>query len=184
MSTQIPRPLSELLERTPDNTNGLITAENLRDIVVSLYPSRGALELVGAPVATTFASPNTFSPLAGTTAIDLTVCSSCVEQVGNGQLKFLKAAEQVLLVNATLSVLPSAINVGYTFTFAVNAVPVDMLEVPSVFGNLQGRPAGVFLSGLVRIQPNDVLSVVVRADGHTNSITTSVLTLSGVGFLT
>jgi hypothetical protein len=184
MSTQAPRPLSELLTRTPDNTSGLITAENLRDAIVSLYPARGALEKIGAPVATTFTSPNTYVPLAATTALDDAVCTSCVEQSGNGQLRWLKPAEQVLLANATLAVLPSANNVGYTFSFAVNGTPVDVLAVPMAFGNLQGRPAGVFLSGLVRIQPNDVLSVVVRADGHTNSITTSVLTLSGVGFLT
>lgn len=184
MSTQTPRSLAELLTRTPDNTSGLITAENLRDALVSLYPARGALELTGAPVPTTFASPNTYVPLAAITALDVTVCTSCVEQAGNGQLRWLKAAEQVLLANATLSVLPAANNVQYTFTFAVNGTPVDVLAVPIAFGNLQGRPAGVFVSGLVRIQPNDVLSVVVRADGHTNSITTSVLTLSGVGFLT
>lgn len=184
MSTQTPRTLAQLLALAPDNSTGLISAETLRDALVSLYPARGALELTGAPVATTFATQGTYVPLAATTALDVTVCTSCVDQPDNGQLRWLKASTQVLLANATLAVLPAANNVQYTFTFAVNGTAVPVLAVPMAFGNLQGRPAGVFLSGLVRVQPNDVLSVVVRSDGHTSSLTTSVLTLSGVGFLT
>jgi hypothetical protein len=80
-------------------------------------------------------------------------------------------------------VLPAGNNKQYTFTFAINGVAVPALAVSQFFGNLSGRPAGVFLSGLVRIQPNDRLSVVVRADTGTTALSTSVLTLSGVGFL-
>jgi hypothetical protein len=184
MSTQTPRSLSQLLTNTPDNTAGLITAENLRDIVVSLFPSRGQLELAGTPVATTFVAPNTYVPVAGTTAIDANVCTGCVEMPANGQLRFVKPITQVALFNATLSVLPAANNREYSFTFAVNGVPNDLLHVTQGFGVVQGRPFGVSVSGLVRVQPNDIVSVVVRADGHTTALTASVLTLSGVGFLT
>lgn len=184
MSTQTPRSLSQLLTNTPNNTAGLITAENLRDIVVSLFPSRGQIELVSTPIATTFVAPNTYVPVAGTTAIDLTVCTGCVEMPGNGQIRYLKPIQQVLLLNATLAVLPAGNNVTYSFTFAINGVANESLHVTQSYGNLQGRPAGVFLSGLARVQPNDIVSVVVRADGHTTALTASILTLSGVGFLT
>jgi hypothetical protein len=184
MSTQTPQDLATLLGQLPDNTSGLITAQDVRDLLVSLYPSRGQIELTGTPVSTTFAAQNTYTPLLATTALDADVCSTCVEMPANGQMRFVKPITQVVLLNATLSVLPAANNVQYSFTFAVNGVPNDLLHVSQGFGVLQGRPFGVFLSGLVRLQPGDIVSVVARADGHTTALTTSVLTLSGVGFLT
>jgi hypothetical protein len=184
MSTQTPRSLSELLALLPDNTSGLISAQDVRDLLVSLYPSRGQIELSGTPVATTFATQNTYTPVLGTTAIDADVCSTCVEMPSNGQIRFVKPITQVALLNATLGVLPAGNNLQYSFTFAINGVPNDLLHVSQGFGILQGRPAGVFVSGLVRLQPNDVVSVVVRADGHTTALTASILTLSGLGVLT
>jgi hypothetical protein len=182
--TQTPRALSALLANLPDNTSGLISAEDIRDVVVSLYPSRGQIELTGTPVATTFAQQDVYTAIAGTTSIDTAVCTTCVVMPANGQMRFVKPIEQVVLLNATLSVLPAANNREYSFTFAVNGVPNDRLHVTQGFGVVQNRPFGVAFSGLVRLQPNDIVSVVVRPDGHTTSLTVSVLTLSGVGFLT
>jgi hypothetical protein len=184
MSTQTPRDLAALLAQLPNNTTGLISAEDVRDMLVSLYPSRGQIELTGTPLTTTFAAQGTYTPVLGATAIDAQVCTTCVEMPAAGQMRFVKPITQVVLLNATLGVLPAANNVQCSFTFAINGTPADQLHVTQGFGNLQGRPAGVFLSGLVRLQPGDIVSVVVRADGHTTALTTSVLTLSGVGFLT
>lgn len=183
MSIQTPRPLADLLTRLPDNTAGLIEAEQVRDAVVSLAPSRGALEWTGAPMTTTFTAANIYRPMQASTVLDATVCTTCVSMPSAGELQWLKAFEQVLLANATLAVLPAGNNKQYTFTFAINGVAVPALSVSQFFGNLSGRPAGVFLSGLIRIQPNDRLSVVVRADTDTTALSTSGLTLSGVGFL-
>jgi len=184
MSTQTARTLSQLLALLPDNTSGLISAQDVRDMLVSLSPSRGQIERTGTPIATTFGSANVYTPVLATTAIDAAVCTTCVEMPSNGQMRFVKPIPQIVLLNATLAVLPAANNLQYSFTFAVNGVANDLLHVTQGFGNLQGRPAGVFLSGLVRLQPSDIVSVVARADGHTTALTTSVLTLSGVGFLT
>jgi len=184
MSTQTPRSLTQLLAQLPDNTSGLISAQDVRDMLVSLYPSRGQIELTGAPVATTFAQQDVYTPILGTTAIDANVCTGCVEMPANGQLRFVKPITQVVLVNATLGVLPAGNNVQYSFTVAINGIPNDLLHVSQGFGVLQGRPFGVFLSGLVRLHPGDIVSVVARADGHTTALTTSVLTLSGLGVMT
>jgi hypothetical protein len=184
MSTQTPRDLAALLAQLPDNTSGLISAEDVRDLLVSLYPSRGQIDLVGTPQSTTFAAQNTYTPILAPTAIDAAVCTACVEMPANGQLRFVKPITQVVLVNATLGVLPAGNNLQYSFTFAVNGVPNELLRVRQSFGISQGRSTGVFLSGLIRLQPGDIVSLVARGDGHTTSITTTVLTLSGVGFLT
>ena len=180
-----PRTLSTLLTQLADNTSGNITAQVIRDLLVSLYPSRGQLELAsGGSVATTFTGAGTYTSVKGTTQLDTAVCTSCVSMPGNGQLQWEKASSQVLLVNATLEVLPAGNNKRYTFTFAKNGTPISELAFTAFYGNLSGNPAGVFLSGLVPIVEDDVLSVVVKNDTDTTALTASVLTLSGVGFMT
>jgi hypothetical protein len=180
-----PRTLSALLALLADNTSGNITAQVVRDLTVSLYPSRGQLELAsGGAVATTFASSGTYVPVAGTTALDTAVCTSCVSMPANGQLRWEKASTQVLNAQATLEVLPAGNNKRYTFTFAKNGVAIPGLAFTAFFGNLSGNPAGVFLSGLIPIAEDDIISVVVKNDTSTAAITASVLTLGGVGFMT
>jgi hypothetical protein len=181
--SQTPKTLSQLLAQLPDNTTGAISAEDLRDCIVSLYPSRGQLELVGAPQQTTFAVTGTYTPVLADTAIDTSVCTSCVDQPADGQLRFLKAVDQVLLANATVAVLPASNNKQYSFTFAKNGQAIESLHLSQYFGNLAGRPVTVFLSGLIPITGNDIISVVVRNDTDTTAITTSILTVSGVGFI-
>jgi hypothetical protein len=183
MSTQTPKVLSALLAQMPDNTVGDISAQDMRDAVVSLYPSRGALELVSTPIATTFTASGVYTKVAAATLIDGGVCTSCVEMPADGELRFLKPVDQVLLVNATVAVLPAGNNKQYSFTFAKNGTPIDSLHVSQFFGNLAGRPVGVFLSGLLAITGNDVISLVVRNDTDTTAITASILSLSGIGFI-
>lgn len=180
---QTPRQLADLLVALADNTVGAITPKDIRDLLVSLYPSRGQLTLQ-TPVATTFSGSGVYTPLAGTTVIDAAVCSTCVTMPGNGILQVTKPQTQVILANATLEVLPAGTNRRYTFTFAKNGIAVPELAFTAFYGNLQGNPAGVFLSGLIPIAANDQISVVVRADTAPTAITASVLTTSIVGMLT
>ncbi len=181
---ETPKVLSALLAQLPDNTTGLISPEDIRDAVVSLNPSRGQLELAsGGSVATTFASSGTYVQVAGTTALDTNVGNSTVSQPSNGVLKMLKNVEQVMLVNSTLEVLPAANNKRYTFTFAKNGVAVPELAFTAYFGNLAGNPAGIFLAGLLAMTYNDELSVVVKNDTDTTSLTAAVLTISLIGFI-
>lgn len=180
-----PKTLAQLQALLADNVTGNITPQTIRDMLVSLYPSRGQLELSsGGSAATTFASSGTYVQVAGTTQIDTAVCTSCVSMPAAGQLRWEKASTHVLLANATLEVLPAANNKRYTFTFSKNGTPLPALAFTAFYGNLGGNPAGVFLSGLIPIAEDDVLSVVVKNDTDTTALTATVLTLSGVGFMT
>lgn len=182
--SETPKQLPALLTALADNTTAQITPEDIRDVVVSLYPSRGQLELTpGGSAATTFVSSGTYVKVAGTTAIDASVCSTCVTQPANGVLKFIKAQNQVLLASATLEVLPAGNNKRYTFTFAKNGVAIPNLEFVAFYGNLSGNPAGVFLSGLIAVAENDEISVVVKNNTDTTSLTAAVLTISGLGVM-
>ena len=179
---ETPKTLAALLAQLPDNTTGLISPEDIRDAVVSLYPSRGQIVHTTSAV-TTIAQLNSYTPLATVTALDTDVCSSCVSMPSNGVLKLLKNVTQVVLVNATLEILPAANNQKLTFTFAKNGTAIPSLAFTQFYGNLGGNPAGVFLSGLVPMTGNDELSVVVKNETSTNGLTTSVFTLSLIGFI-
>jgi hypothetical protein len=179
---QTPRQLPDLLLALADNTVGAITPEDIRDMLVSLYPSRGQITLQ-TPVATTFSGSGTYTALAGTTAIDTAVCSTCVTMPANGVIKVSKAQTQIIVANATLEVLPAGVNKRYTFTFAKNGTPISSLAFTAFFGNLQGNPAGVFLSGLIPFVANDEISVVVKNDSDTTAITAAVLTTSVLGVM-
>lgn len=182
--TQTAKVESALLAQLPDNTTGDISPEDIRDVVVSLNPSRGQFELAsGGAVATTFGSSGSYTLVKGTTTLDTTICTTCVSMPSNGVLKLLKNVSQVALVNATLEVLPAANNKRYTFTFAKNGTPVASLAYTQFFGNLSGNPTGLFLSGLLAMTGNDELSVVVKNDTDTTSITAQVLSVSLVGFI-
>lgn len=180
-----PRTLATLLGLLADNTSGNITPQVMRDLLVSLYPSRGQLELApGGSAATTFTGTGVYTPVAGTTVLDTAVCTSCVSMPGNGQLRWEKGSTHVLNAHALLEVLPAANNKRFTFAFAKNGTAIPELSMTYYYGNLSGNPAAVMLSGLIPIAEDDILSVVVKNDTDTTALTASVLTLSGVGFMT
>lgn len=180
--SETPRSLPQLLTALADNTTAQITPEDIRDVVVSLYPSRGQIVLQ-SPVATTFASSGVYVKVAGTTVLDTAVCSTCITMPSNGVIKVTKAQTQIVLANATFEVLPANNNKRYTFTFAKNGTPIPSLAFTAFYGNLSGNPAGVFLSGLIPIVANDEISVVVKNDSDTTAVTASVYTTSILGVM-
>lgn len=180
--TQTPKVLSALLAELPDNTSGDISPEDIRDVVVSLFPSRGQIYHTSNGTST-FTGTGTYRQVVVTTALDTTICTSCVSQPSNGTLKLLKDVEQVALVNATLEVLPASNNQRYTFTFAKNGTAMPELAYTAYFGNLGGNPAGIFLSGLMAMTYNDELSVLVKNETSTASLICSQFTMSLIGFI-
>lgn len=181
---QTPRSFDQLMTALADNTTAQITPEDIRDAVVSLYPSRGQLQLApGGTIATTFTGVGAYTALRGTTERDDAVCTTCVTMPAPGVLRWEKAQTQILLANATIEVLPAGNNKRYTFTFAKNGIAVPGLAFTAFYGNLSGNPAGVFLSGLIPIVQGDDISVVVKNDTDTTRITAQVLTVSGIGVM-
>lgn len=180
--SETPRSLTQLLTALADNTTAQITPEDIRDVVVSLYPSRGQITLQ-TPVATTFSGAGVYTSVKGTTVLDTAVCSTCITMPSNGVIEVTKQQTQVVLANATLEVLPAGNNKRYTFTFAKNGTPISSLAFTAFYGNLSGNPTGVFLSGLIPIVANDEISVVVKNDTDTTAITASVLTTSVLGVM-
>lgn len=178
---ETPKVLSALLAQLPDNTTGLISPEDIRDAVVSLFPSRGQLDLT-AGASTTFALTNTWYKLAGTTALDVDVCTSCISMPANNEMRLEKAVAQIVLATATVEVSCANNNKTFSMTFAKNGAAVNHTHVTQKIED-GGANYTFALSALLPTVEDDVLSVYVRNDTDTTALTTVGLTFSVVGFI-
>ncbi len=178
---ETPKVLSALLAQLPDNTTGLISPEDIRDAVVSLFPSRGQLDLT-ATAATTFALTNTWYKLAGTTALDATLGQDGFAQASDNELRATKAVNQVLLVTANVELVCASNNKTFGITFAKNGVAITGIHVSAVLSD-SGKGYGFSITGLLPTSQNDTISVFVRNETDTTAVTATSLTLSAVGFI-
>lgn len=178
---ETPKVLSALLAQLPDNTTGLISPEDIRDVVVSLFPSRGQLDLT-ASASTTFALTDTWYKLAGTTALDTTLGQDGFSQASNNELRATKAVNQVLLITANVELVCASNNKTFGITFAKNGVAVTGIHVSAVLSD-SGKGYGFSITGLLPTSQNDTISVFVRNETDTTAVTATSLTLSAVGFI-
>ena len=178
---ETPKVLSALLAQLPDNTTGLISPEDIRDVVVSLFPSRGQLDLT-ASASTTFALTDTWYKLAGTTALDTTLGQDGFSQASNNELRATKAVNQVLLITANVELVCASNNKTFGITFAKNGVAITGIHVSAVLSD-SGKGYGFSITGLLPTSQNDTISVFVRNETDTTAVTATSLTLSAVGFI-
>jgi hypothetical protein len=178
---ETPKVLSALLAQLPDNTTGLISPEDIRDAVVSLFPSRGQLDLT-ASASTTFALTNTWYKLAGTTALDATLGQDGFSQAADNELRATKAVNQVLLVTANVELVCASNNKTFGLTFAKNGTAITGIHVSAVLSD-SGKGYGFSISTLIPTAANDIISVYVRNETDTTAVTATSLTLSAVGFI-
>jgi hypothetical protein len=178
---ETPKVLAALLAQLPDNTTGLISPEDIRDAVVSLFPSRGQLDLT-ASAQTTFAATDTWYKLAGTTALDATLGQDGFSQASNNEIRATKAVNQVLLITANVELVCASNNKTFGITFAKNGVAITGIHVSAVLSD-SGKGYGFSITGLLPTSQNDTISVFVRNETDTTAVTATSLTLSAVGFI-
>lgn len=178
---ETPKTLAALLAQLPDNTTGDISAEDIRDVVVSLFPSRGQLDLT-ASASTTFGSSNTYVKLAGATALDTTLGQDGFSQYANNELQATKAVDQVLLVTANVELVCATNNKTFGICIAKNGTAIQTAHVSAILSD-SNEGYGFSLVTLVPVSQNDKVSVFVRNETDTTAVTASALTLSAVGFI-
>ena len=178
---ETPKVLSALLAQLPDNTTGLISPEDVRDVVVSLFPSRGQIDLT-AGATTTFASSNTWTKLAGTTALDATLGQDGFSMPASNELRATKAVNQVLFCVANIEVSCASNNKTFGMTFAKNGTAIGTFHVSQRL-DVGGSSYFFSFAALIPTVQDDVISVYARNETDTTSLTTSNLTISAVGFI-
>ncbi len=178
---ETPKVLAALLAQLPDNSTGLISPEDIRDAVVSLFPSRGQLDLT-ASAQTTFAATNTYYKLAGTTALDQALGQDGFSQASNNELRATKAVNQVILVTANLELVCASNNKTYGICFAKNGTAITTAHVSAILSD-SNEGYGFSLTTLIPTAANDTISVFIRNETDTTAVTAITLTLSAVGFI-
>lgn len=176
---ETPKLLAALLAQLPDNTTGDISPEDLRDCIVSLYPSRGQIDTT-ATAATTFAASNTWTKLAGTTALD--ALSDGFTMPSSNELRATKAVNQVLMCSANVELVCASNNKTFGVTLAKNGTAIGTFHVSQKMDS-GGASYAFSFSALVPVVPNDSISVYVRNETDTTSVTAQNITLSAIGFI-
>lgn len=178
---ETPKVLSALLAQLPDNTTGLISPEDIRDAVVSLFPSRGQIDLTSA-TQTTFVATNTWYKLAGTTALETSLGQDGFSQPADNSLRATKNVNQVLLITANVELQCGSNNKQYGITLAKNDTPINGIHISALLAD-SNNSYGFSITGLIPSSVNDTISVYVRNETDTTAVTATNLTLSAVGFI-
>lgn len=178
---ETPKTLAALLAQLPDNTAGDISAEDIRDVVVSLFPSRGQIDLT-ATASTTFSGANVWTKVAGTTALDATLGQDGFSMPGNNELRATKAVNQVLFCVANLEVICGSNNKTFGATFAKNGTAITTFHVSQKLAS-GGERYFFSFAALIPVAANDTISVYMRNETDTTAVTAENLTLSAVGFI-
>jgi hypothetical protein len=178
---ETPKVLSALLAQLPDNTTGLISPEDIRDAVVSLFPSRGQIDLT-ASAQTTFSGQNVWTKVAGTTALDATLGQDGFSQASNNEIRATKAVNQVLLVVGNIEATCANNNKVFGFTFAKNGTAIGTFHLSERF-DVGGSSYSVSFTALIPTVQNDTISIFARNETDTTALTATNITLSAVGFI-
>lgn len=176
-----PRTIAALLALAPDNTQGLISPQDLRDMLVSLYPSRGALNLT-ASAATTISSANVWYKVAGTTALDLTLSVDHVDMPSNATLRTTKAVAQDVLATATVAVQTTENNNDISLTLAKNGTAINRIAISASIPKTTA-PYSFVVSAIIPMAQNDTLEVQVKNLTGAHNITVVTLDFNLIGFI-
>ncbi len=178
---ETPKTLAALLAQLPDNTTGLISPEDIRDVVVSLFPSRGQIDLTSS-AQTTFSGSNVWTKLAGTTALDASLGQDGFSMPASNELRATKAVNQVLFCVANIEASCASNNKTFGMTFAKNGTAIGTFHVSQRL-DVGGSSYFFSFSALIPTVQDDIISVYVRNETDTTAITASNITLSAVGFI-
>lgn len=177
------RTLDTLLELLADNVTGDISAQDVRDLLVSLRPNRVSMYLTD-PAPVTLTDPEVWVEVDGAAAWQLDVAppSAAITMPTPGRLLYggVTTRAFLLVASATLSVAGN--NKTLELAAAVDGEPVLSSVAQRKIGS--GADGGaVPLVSLVELDPGSYLSVAVRNLTDTSTPTVEVANLSALGVI-
>lgn len=184
--SQTQKTLAALLTRLADNTSGAITPEDIRDLLVSLTPSRGGMTIEPADAAaTTISAQAAWTPLAGTWTANGGITMRDWSMPTNGTLRYDGAEDQVLQVTGKVSIQPGGANTEYSIALAVDGVVNERFAASVAFAGPHSGDTAVTmpLTAPISISPGQLLTLWVRNDSGTEDVTAERATLSVLGFI-
>ncbi len=174
------RSLSALLSLLADNAGGDISAQDMRDVVVSLLPDNGAI-FISTSAATTMTLVDTYYEVAGTTTLSSVVRD--FDMPANGRLRYTAAPTRRTTVAGTISMTSDTNNQVIGFKLAKNGVVNDNTIVTRKVGT--GSDVGnVMLAGAFSLAQNDYVSCFIENQTSAGTtVTLEHMVLSAVGYI-
>ena len=173
------RTYDELIALYPDNTTGLISPQDLRDLVDSVRAPHGRVHLV-TPAATTIGTPGTFVKAAGTFGIDSHFHMTTPDSTG--RITYNGTSPRHCHIVCSLSMTCSGNNQDVAFRIAVNGVTDATTQARRKIGT--GADIGsTAIHGDELLNQNDYIELYVTNLTSTASITVEDCYLFVIGHL-
>ena len=171
------RSYSEILALFADNSAGDISAQDLRDAVVSLTPDHGEISITST-TATTITDTTSYFPAAGTWA--LASGADDWDMNTNGQLRYTGATSREVHVVATASVTVASNNQTLYVGIAKNGADISAADIHAKIGTGTDVQA-VTMTATIEVVNGDYVSLDVRNTTSTANVTfeTGEITVMG-----
>jgi hypothetical protein len=173
---------SGLLARLADNTDGDISALDMRTIVESLRPSHGSIAL-RTPAETTISAANTFVISAGVTALDTHY--SNFSMPASFTLRYTGTVPVVAYCCATCSMRSASANRLSLLRFAINGDVTGQEAVDSEIERyIAASDAGaVSIRAQFALQPNDEVALFIANGTAATNMTITRCTMQAQAYV-
>ncbi len=169
---QTERSLSTIISLLADNASGDISAQDIRDMVVSVLPSYGS-HYISTSAATAVTLVDTYYELNGTTTLG--AVARDFDQPASGRLRYTGAPTREVLITCTISTTSDTNNQVLSFKLAKNGTVSDETEVQRKVGTGSDIEA-IAVTGLFSMANNDYISTFVA---NSTSAGTSITGVNG-----
>lgn len=153
-----------------------ITAQDLRDLIVSMLHSNGAFSMV-TPAATTISVAGTYYKAAGTTLFATDDATAFDDDSGtSNRIKYIGTPDKHCEIRAVVSLTCSGSNQVLGFKIAKNGVVIDTSSVRHTIGS-GSEVIAISVSGYEDVSADDYFELFV-----TNETSTATITIEEIAF--
>ena len=173
------RTLAALQTLLADNATGDISAQDLRDMLVSLQNDHGEMSVTSA-IETSIASADTFYPVLGTQALSSDAQNFTMPT--NGRLTYTGNEVRTFHIAVSLSIVSAGNNKVYEFTVGKNG---SALTAPTQARKIAtGADVGsTALHAFTTMDTNDYLELMISNTTDTTNATLNYANLFAMGML-
>lgn len=165
---------------------GSITAQDVRDLIVSLRPAQGECSMQGNSTATTVSATSTFYKVAGTTA--LTSGAYLVDDASttSNRLRYTGAAAKTFMVQTTFSFDAASNNqvlVFKLYKYDDSASSGAVIDESQITMDYHGEQVNGTIQALVTLDTNDYVELHVANNTATVNVIVKDFNMQAIGFI-
>ncbi len=188
------RTIAELQTLLADNTTGDISPQDLRDFMETFRHDHGEISLT-TPVETSLASDNSWTKVAGTTAVTTGSLMRMDDDSGtNNRLRYTGTTTRILHIAVSISMFGPTSGQNYQFAIIKNALlsttvdPNDTIDDPASAASVIQRRitasaevGATALHAFITVEPNDYIELFTRNIDTSANITVQTMNFVAIG---